>query len=254
MTNSQMQQQIAIQPISLEIRSGGVHIEGYVNAVLRESKPVITPRGRVNEMVEQRTFQKAIDNATNIDILVDHDITQKVGSTSQGNLTLKEDEIGLRATTDITDPYVVEKAKSNQIKGWSFGFRTIKDSLEMRAEKLPLRHLKDIDLKEVSLIINQNPCYSATSVEVRAGNEEMVELRNASDELIPQELLHEALTDAAVNDVPEEIKAKEPDENEPTITVIDGKEPPQVKPLEEKPINADYNDYLVRVTKLRRRK
>lgn len=243
-----------IQPITLEIRSGGVHIEGYVNAVLRESKPVITPRGRVNEMVEQRTFQKAIDNASNIDILVDHDISQKIGSTSQGNLTLKEDEIGLRAITDITDPYVVEKAKSNQIKGWSFGFTTIKDSLEMRAEKLPLRHLKDINLKEVSLIINQTPCYSATSVEVRAGNEEMVELRNATDELIPQELLHEALTDAEVNNISKEIQAVLPNEKEPEITVVDEEKPPQVKPLEERPIGTDYNDYLVRVTKLKRRK
>ena len=249
-------EQLTIQPIELEIRAGGVHIEGYVNAVLRESKPVITPRGRVNEVVEQRTFQKAIDNATNIDILVDHDISQKIGSTSQGNLSLKEDEIGLRAITDITDPYVVEKAKSNQIRGWSFGFKTIKDSLEMRAEKLPLRHLKDIDLKEVSLIINQNPCYSATSVEVRAGNEEMIELRNAYDELIPQELLQEPQEELNKTDSENNLSSIviEPDEDEPKIKLTDPELPPQEIPLEEQPKDTYYNDYLIRVIKLKRRK
>ena len=243
-------EQLVMEPIKLEIRSGGVHIEGYVNAVLRESKPVITPRGRVNEVVEQRTFQKAIDNASNIDILVDHDICQKVGSTQQGNLSLKEDEIGLRAVTDITDPYVVEKAKSNQIKGWSFGFVTNKDSLEMRAEKLPLRHLKDISLKEVSLIINQTPCYSATSVEVRAGNEEMIELRNAIYEMVPQELLHEPQD----NVTKDSSSVVSPETDLVKAIVNNGTQPPQEIPLEDKPDGTYYNDYLIRVIKLKKRR
>ena len=238
-----------LKPIQCEIRAGGVHIEGYVNAVLRESRPVITPRGRVNEIVEQRTFQRAIENAKNIDILVDHDVSQKIGSTSQGNLTLKEDEIGLRATTDITDPYVVEKARLNQIKGWSFGFRTNKDSLEMRTEKLPLRHLKDIDLKEVSLIINQIPVYSATSVEVRAGNEEVIEQRSIFDEMIPQEIMQDTMETAE-----KENTAVEPEVKEPTYTIVDPNKPIEEKPLEEKPKDTYYNDYLIRVIKLKRRK
>ncbi|MBR1844262.1 MAG: HK97 family phage prohead protease [Lachnospiraceae bacterium] len=247
-------EQITMKPITLEIRSGGVHIEGYVNAVLRESRPVITPRGKVNEIVEQRTFQKAIDNANNIDILVDHDKSQKVGSTSQGNLSLKEDEIGLRAVTDITDPYVVEKARTNQIRGWSFGFTTIKDSLEMRAEKLPLRHLKDISLKEVSLIINQMSCYSATSVEVRAGNEEMIELRNTVEDLIPQEQMQEPQEDVEDEKKNKEVEAKEPNEDDTKVTVKDPEQPPQEIPLEDKPKDAYYNEYLIRVIKLKRRK
>lgn len=242
-------EEMTLKPIQCEIRAGGVHIEGYVNAVLRESRPVITPRGRVNEIVEQRTFQRAIENAKNIDILVDHDVSQKIGSTSQGNLTLKEDEIGLRATTDITDPYVVEKARLNQIKGWSFGFRTNKDSLEMRTEKLPLRHLKDIDLKEVSLIINQIPVYSATSVEVRAGNEEVIEQRSIFDEMIPQEIMQDTMETAE-----KENTAVEPEVKEPTYTIVDPNKPIEEKPLEEKPKDTYYNDYLIRVIKLKRRK
>lgn len=242
-------EEMMLKPIQCEVRAGGVHIEGYVNAVLRESRPVITPRGRVNEIVEQRTFQRAIENAKNIDILVDHDISQKIGSTTQGNLTLKEDEIGLRATTDITDPYVVEKAKSNQIKGWSFGFKTNKDTLEMRAEKLPLRHLKDIELKEVSLIINQIPVYSATSVEVRAGNEEVIEQRSLFDEMIPQEMMQEPMETAK-----KEITAVEPEVKEPTYTIVDPNKPTEEKPVEEKPVDTYYNDYLIRVIKLKRRK
>lgn len=161
--------------MTVEIRAdNSVHIEGYVNVVERESRPVATPYGKVNEMIEQGVFQRAIDDAEKVDLMVDHE--RVIGSTAD-NLKLTEDSIGLRASLDTSDEEVVEAGKAGKIKGWSFGFRQAIDSLEQRAEKLPLRHIAGLVLDEVSLIINKNPCYSATSVEVRADGDIDVERR-----------------------------------------------------------------------------
>lgn len=161
--------------MKVEIRADdSVHIEGYVNVVERESRPVATPYGKVNEVISEGTFQRAIDNADEIGLMVDHE--RLIGGTKEG-LKLSEDAIGLRAEFDTSDEEVVEAAKAKKFKGWSFGFRKAVDSLEQRAEKLPLRRISDLVLDEVSIIINKNPCYSATSVEVRAEGDVEVEQR-----------------------------------------------------------------------------
>ncbi len=158
--------------MKVEIRAdNSVHIEGYVNVAERESRAVVTPYGKVNELIEQGVFQRAIDSAEEIELMVDHD--RVIGSTKD-NLSLSEDAIGLRADLTTSDEEVVTDAKAGKIKGWSFGFRKPVDTVEQRADKLPLRRISGLILDEVSLIINKNPVYSATSVEVRADNEEDV--------------------------------------------------------------------------------
>ena len=237
-----------------EIRADGtVRIVGYVNAVLRESRPVMTPRGLVNEIVEQRAFQNAIDNANNIDLLVDHNVKRKLGSTSQGNLELKEDEIGLRAECVITEPDMCQKAKDNQIKGWSFGFSNAKDSLEMRADKKPLRHLKGFDIKEVSLICDMTPCYSATSVEVRAGNEDVIEHRNFIEELISQEILeYQKGIETTKNNVTDDTSEPASPTEEPIKTdIIDEKKEVKIDTPAKEDEGA-YMEYLVKIKKIKK--
>ena len=51
------------------------------------------------------------------------------------------------------------------------------DEIVERADDLPLRKIKDLDLDHITLVVNKNPVYSATSVEVRAEEETMVETR-----------------------------------------------------------------------------
>lgn len=166
--------------MKVEIRAdNSVHIEGYVNVAERESRAVVTPYGKVNELIEQGVFQRAIDSAEEIELMVDHD--RVIGSTKD-NLSLSEDAIGLRADLTTTDEEVVADAKAGKIKGWSFGFRKPVDTVEQRADKLPLRRISGLILDEVSLIINKNPVYSATSVEVRADNEEDVTEKRAYTE------------------------------------------------------------------------
>ena len=141
-----------MKKIRIEIRNDSVLLDGYVNAVGRDSKPIITPHGKCVEQIEPRAFQRALERADNVDLLLNHDKTRKLGSTKDKNLELFEDNIGLRAISVITDPDVVQKAREKKLKGWSFGMYTNKDRLEERADQIPRRHIEDLDLFEVSII------------------------------------------------------------------------------------------------------
>ena len=160
-----------------ELRADGLHISGYVNVPGRESRPVITPRGRVIEIIEQRAFQKAIERAENIRMLLDHDPARVLAETRAGNLSVKEDAVGLRAESVVTDPEVIEDARQGKLRGWSFNIKNPVDSIEQRSEGLPIRHITDLDMDEITLVVNKIPVYSSTSIEVRADTEESVEYR-----------------------------------------------------------------------------
>ena len=94
--------------MKIEIRgNSSVHIEGYVNAVGRDSRILNSPtKGSFVEMIEPGTFGKALERAENVDLLLNHNKDRKLGSTSVGNLALNEDSIGLRAEADIKDAEV----------------------------------------------------------------------------------------------------------------------------------------------------
>lgn len=175
----------------VEVRSDGVHISGYVNVPGRASRPVITPHGRVIETIEQGAFKNALKKAGDeLRMLMDHNSARQLASVADGTLTAKEDAIGLYAEATVTDPEVVEAAKKHELRGWSFNMRNVEDELEQRAEGLPLRKVKSFDMSEISLILHAVPCYSATSVEVRAdGTDADTELRALGDTefIIPEE-------------------------------------------------------------------
>lgn len=174
--------------MKIEIRSDSVVIDGYVNAVERLSNPVITPHGKMIEVIEQRAFERALERAENIDLLLNHDTGKKLGSTQQNNVKLWEDNIGLRAVCTITDSDVIEKAKNGELKGWSFGMYVNADSIEQRADDLPIRHIKDLDLFEISIIDNRmNPCYTATSIETRADGEKVFEQRACENKFVVED-------------------------------------------------------------------
>lgn len=163
--------------LKAELRADGLHISGYVNVPGRESRPVLTPRGKVIEIIERRAFADAIKRAGNIQMLLDHNHSRVLASTEGGTLQLSEDEIGLRAESVVTDQEVIDGAKAGKLKGWSFGMRNAVDAVEERANELPIRRVKSFDMDEITLVMNRIPVYSATSIEVRAGAEEEVEVR-----------------------------------------------------------------------------
>ena len=169
-----------------EIRADGLHIAGYVNVPGRESRPVITPRGKVNEVIEQRAFQRAIEKADNIDLKLDHE--RVIASTSGGTLAAYEDAVGLRAEAIVSDAEVVKGAKEGKLKGWSFDMRKVKDDVEQRADKLPLRRIREFDMSEITLAMNKQPVYSSMSIELRADDSEEVEQRAETVEVIVKDM------------------------------------------------------------------
>ncbi len=162
----------------IEIRNDEVLLDGYVNAVGRDSKVIVTPHGRCVEQITPGAFAKALERAENVDLLLDHEESRNLGSTKAGNLELYEDNIGLRAIARVTDPEVIQKARDGKLRGWSFGMYVLEDRMEERADEVPRRHVNDLDMFEVSLIDEKlSPCYTGTSVEQRADAEVIKEQR-----------------------------------------------------------------------------
>ncbi|WP_025647648.1 HK97 family phage prohead protease [Clostridium perfringens] len=163
----------------VEIRNNSIIIDGYVNAVARDSRLIPDVKGSFREQIVPKAFQRALEKAENVDILLNHDKNKKLGSTAEGTLELFEDNIGLRAIATITDAEVIEKAKRNELRGWSFGFYSVKDRWEDIEEGVQRRYVEDLELTEVSIVDNTKvPAYSATSIETRANEEVLTETRS----------------------------------------------------------------------------
>lgn len=162
----------------IEIRGESVLLDGYVNAVGRDSRPIVTERGRCVERIEPGAFERALKRAPDVALLLNHNPGKHLGSLTDKNLELFEDVIGLRAICTVTDPEVVQKAREKKLKGWSFKMYVTDDEMEERAESLPLRHVKELDIEEVSIIDDRmTPCYIATTIEQRAGEEKTMSQR-----------------------------------------------------------------------------
>lgn len=158
--------------MEIRIRADSVEISGYVNAIERKSKPLWSRLGRFVERICKGAFKKALDRNDNVRILLNHDYNRDLGGTKDGNLELEEDNIGLHAKATITDKEVIEKARNNQLVGWSFGFQDREVENKKDENNFPLRDVKDLDLIEVSILDNTKiPAYDGTLVAVRSDDE-----------------------------------------------------------------------------------
>lgn len=160
----------------IEERADGLHISGYVNVTGKLSRPIVTPRGKVLETIEERAFDQAIRKSGNITVQLDHDSGHAYAQTSDGTLNLYEDAIGLHADVVITDSSVVEMAKKGKIKGWSFGMFNVQDELEQRAEDFRCGTSR-ASCWIMFHLSRTRPCYAATSVECRGEDDVDLEMR-----------------------------------------------------------------------------
>lgn len=193
------------------IRADHVHIEGYVNAVERLSKPITERLGTFRERVMAGTFKKALKKAQDVRILLNHKEDRDLGGIKDGNLKLEEDAIGLRAEADIFDKDVIADAKAGRLVGWSFGFFPI-ESRDTAEDGMPIKELHEIDLREVSLLNrNHTPAYDGTLVAVRDNDEKMIigETMLADSVDIREETEAE---DETIKEALAEIREKAPDE------------------------------------------
>lgn len=230
--------------MKVKIRADSVEIEGYVNAIERNSKPLMSRIGRFIERICKGAFGKAIKRNDDVHILLNHDWSRDLGSTKKGNLELEEDNIGLHARATITDPDVVQKARNKELVGWSFGFRDrdVENSVE---RGLPLREVRDLDLYEVSILDrSMKPAYDGTLVSARSidGEEQVhyrgedfiddVETEEEGGEIVKEE---GEKVDIRSQDVNENEKVEEPT----TETTVEN---PVENPV-EKNGNIDYSKY-----------
>ena len=162
-----------------------IHISGYVNAVERFSSPITDNEGRkFIEKIASGTFAKAIEQADDIGVMLNHE--KPLTTVRNGEITLKEDSIGLFFDGDITDEETVQRARNRELVGWSFGFRATGQT-DRECETAGIDYERTIDsmeLLEVSIIdIRKKPCYPATSISARAEPENTIELRAKSSEI-----------------------------------------------------------------------
>ena len=172
-------------PMKIEIREDKVILDGYVNAVERFSKVLKNKSYSFIERIMPKVFQRAIEKNDSIKVLLNHDYDQELANTKDGTAKLYEDNIGLRAIVEVSDSTVIEKAKQNKLRGWSFGFICNKADDEVNENGLHERTVRDIDLIEVSILDDRKiPAYIGTSIEMRDGMARVVEFR---DEEVEQE-------------------------------------------------------------------
>jgi HK97 family phage prohead protease len=155
-----------------------VLLDGYVNAVGRESRILPSSRGPFREQIVPKTFERALQKTDDVELRFNHNENRRLGSIKDGNLQLYEDNIGLRAIAMVSDEEVIQKAKDGKLTGWSFGFIDQSPNWQDGPDGVQRRFLEDIELLEVS-ILDKTPAYIATSIEARG--EEDVITENRSD-------------------------------------------------------------------------
>ena len=213
--------------MKVNIRADKVEIEGYVNAIERDSKPLWSRVGQFIERICKGAFKKALKRNDDVHILLNHDWTRDLGSTKQGNLELEEDNIGLRVRACITDPEVVKKARAGELVGWSFGFSD-RDVINSIRDGMPHRAVKDLDLAEVSILDKRkSPAYEGTLITARA-EEDVVHFRGEDfiDEVEVKEEQPEKQPETVEENTTEVVEVQEetPEDNEPKQQEIVDKE------------------------------
>ena len=219
--------------MKVNIRADKVEIEGYVNAIERDSKPLFSRVGRFIERICKGAFKRALKRNDDVHILLNHDWNRDLGSTKQGNLELEEDNIGLRVRACITDPEVIQKAREGQLVGWSFGFsdRDVENSIR---DGMPYRAVKDLDLAEVSILDKRkSPAYEGTLITARA---EEGELHFRGEDFIDDVETRE--------EQPEEAKKEENASKEKQDAEVQEEVPPEAVPKQQEIVEEiDYSKY-----------
>ena len=171
--------------MKIEIRADSVLIDGYVNAVERDSKVLHNANGPFVEKIKAGAFQRSLDRSQktgyDVKVLLNHDYSKELTSTRDTSTKIYEDNIGLRCQCEIRDAEVIKKAREGKLVGWSFGFIPIRDSWEKESD-ISHRELRELELKEVSILDDRKkPAYNGTSIETR--DDDVIELRSMDDKM-----------------------------------------------------------------------
>lgn len=171
----------------------GLFLRGYVNKTGQESQVLRSAQGKFVEKIQKGCFKRAIESASKIDLLFNHDVNNLLGSTKNNSLRLVEDEIGLRFECELVPTTlgrdVYEMVRSGLIDGMSFGFSNPTSNWTMRSDGIYSREITNMELKEVSIV--RNPAYLDSEVGTRSDQPETNELDSF---LVQQNALKERLS------------------------------------------------------------
>jgi hypothetical protein len=201
--------------MNVNIRADSVEIEGYVNAIERDSKTLWSRTGPFIEKICKGAFKRALERNKDVQILLNHDWNRNLGSTGKGNLELTEDNIGLHARAVITDSDVIKDARNGDLVGWSFAFDDVKPDgvIERIIDGIKHRAVKDLNLYEVSILNRQKtPAYDGTLIMARAEDSDKMIYRAEpfyDDSVVVSEKEEEAKEET--RDAPEQQEAEKID-------------------------------------------
>lgn len=144
-------------------------VSGYVNKTNQWSQP-LGARNKFVERIEKGVFRRALQRATEVQFLAEHDNKKILSSTKNGKLTLREDEQGLYMEATITptswgvDYYNL--IKDGIITNMSFGMAVRDQKWSKRNDGISERTINELDLFEVSAV--KNPAYVQSSIAARS--------------------------------------------------------------------------------------
>jgi uncharacterized protein len=152
--------------VELRVAGGKPRLVGYAAVFNKDSMDF----GGFVERIAPGAFKRSL-KGSDIRAFDSHDPAKIIGRQSNGTLTLKEDETGLRVEILPPDTQVgrdlVENVRTGLIDGMSFGFTIQPEGVQWDFKSKPaVRHLKDLNLVEVSPVAI--PAYTDTSVAVRS--------------------------------------------------------------------------------------
>lgn len=171
MTN-QNKLEIRTLPIDIQVSKGDkLNVQGYVNMTGSVSEVLTNPVDgkQFRETIMPEVFSNAIEEASRVDFLYQHDKMLVLASTSNQSLSLAEDSKGLfmRATISETswgkDTY--QLIQDGIIQGMSFGMIVTDEEWTLCDDGLPLRIITAIQLFEISAV--RNPAYRSSTIEAR---------------------------------------------------------------------------------------
>lgn len=187
MANENRKRELFLRSTPPELRSADgepAQIVGYA-AVFNTPTDIFWFR----EQIAPGAFTRTLKEKPDVRALFDHDSGKPIGRTTNGSLSLREDQTGL--SVEITPPETtvgkdtIENVRSGLVTGMSFGFNVVTDEWSMRDGK-ELRTIHDLDLWEVSVVTF--PAYEAAQAQARdrgcqwADPKEIFDLRTAQKE------------------------------------------------------------------------
>ncbi|MGQ2972058.1 MAG: HK97 family phage prohead protease [Brevundimonas mediterranea] len=163
--------------------------------------------GGFREFIAPGAFKRSLDEASkgerNVFAVWSHDMSQPLGSTGGGKLTLEEDDTGLRFSLDPKrlTPAQLDAVADGEIR-MSFGFMVREQSWVENDDGTIHRTLHDVDLIEISPVVS--PAYPDTSAALRSLDAFKAE----------RSMVEETVEEVVEEEVEEEVPQDHTNENE----------------------------------------